>query len=96
MKRFAAERLVFIFGMLGFALAVLDASNEPAPTDVPEPSLPALPALDEAAEALAEAGMVADARQLFEALLRVTTDPGRRAVINHALQKLWLQKPQPG
>ncbi|MCG6935511.1 MAG: hypothetical protein LJE73_06400 [Proteobacteria bacterium] len=50
----------------------------------------------QAAEALAEAGMVADARQLFEALLRVTTDPGRRAVINHALQKLWLQKPQPG
>jgi hypothetical protein len=47
----------------------------------------------QAAEALAKAGMVDDARQLFDALLRVTTDPGRRAVINHSLQQLWLHKP---
>ena len=49
----------------------------------------------QAAEALAEAGMVEDARRLFSDLLRVTRDPGRRAVISHALQKLWLHKPQP-
>ena len=44
---------IFLFGMLGFAVAVIDAQNEPAPTDVPEPSLPALggvlPEADEAA-----------------------------------------------
>jgi poly-gamma-glutamate synthesis protein (capsule biosynthesis protein) len=33
----------FLFGMLGFAVAVIDAQNEPAPTAVPAPSLPALP-----------------------------------------------------
>ena len=42
---------IFIFGMLGFAVAVIDARNEPAPTDVPEPSLPAIPTLDEAVPA---------------------------------------------
>jgi len=50
----------------------------------------------QAAEALAEAGMVEDARRLFSDLLRVTRDPGRRSVISHALQKLWLHQPRSG
>ncbi len=44
----------------------------------------------QAADALAHAGMVRDARVLFQQLLKTTTDPGRRAVLNRQLQKLWL------
>lgn len=46
----------------------------------------------QAADALAHAGMVRDARVLFQQLLRTTTDPGRRAVLNRQLQKLWLNQ----
>ncbi len=49
----------------------------------------------QAAESLARAGMVRDARNLFSQLLRVTKDPGRRAVLQHELQKLWLLGPAP-
>ena len=44
----------------------------------------------QAADALAKAGMVKDARVLYERLLAVTQDPARRAVLNHDLQRLWL------
>jgi len=44
----------------------------------------------QAADALARAGMVSDARSLFEQLLATTQDPGRRAVLTRQLQKLWL------
>jgi len=44
----------------------------------------------QAADALAHAGMVSDARSLFEQLLATTQDPGRRAVLTRQLQKLWL------
>lgn len=44
----------------------------------------------QAAEALTQAGMVEDARNLYQALLKVTKDPGRRAVLSRELQKLWL------
>ena len=49
---------IFVFGMAGFAVAVYDTRNEPAPTAAPPPSLPALPALgvDEAPEPADEAG----------------------------------------
>jgi hypothetical protein len=46
----------------------------------------------QAAAALADAGMVRDARILFQQLLKTTQDPGRRAVINRQLQKLWLKQ----
>lgn len=46
----------------------------------------------QAADALAHAGMVRDARILFQYLLKTTKDPGRRAVLNRQLQKLWLQQ----
>jgi len=44
----------------------------------------------QAADALAHAGMVRDARNLFQQLLATTKDPGRRAVLTRQLQKLWL------
>ena len=46
----------------------------------------------QAADALAKAGLVRDARRLFSRLLAVTRDPGRRSVLQHELQKLWLVK----
>ena len=50
----------------------------------------------QAAESLAKAGMLADARQLYSQLLKVTKEPARRAVLQHELQKLWLlEKQQP-
>lgn len=48
----------------------------------------------QAAEALREGGFVHDARNLFEKLLKVTDDAGRRAVIKRELQKLWLVQDQ--
>lgn len=44
----------------------------------------------QAAEMLAKAGMLKDARKLFEDLLAVTSDAARVAVLKHELQKLWL------
>ncbi len=43
-----------------------------------------------AAEALADAGMTSDARILLTRLLKVTKDPGRRALLQRQLQKLLL------
>lgn len=45
-----------------------------------------------AAEALAKAGFINDARTLFTQLLDITREPTRRAVLQHELQKLWLLK----
>lgn len=44
----------------------------------------------QAAEMLAKARMLRDARKLFEDLLATTTDAARVAVLKHELQKLWL------
>ena len=41
-----------------------------------------------AAEALTKAGLVSDARRVYESLLRITEDPSRRAVLRGRLQKL--------
>lgn len=46
----------------------------------------------QAAESLAKAGLLNDARALFKQLLAVTKEPARRAVLQHELQKLWLLK----
>lgn len=43
-----------------------------------------------AAEALAEAGLVTDARSIYEDLLRVTKEQDRRVVLRHRLQQLQL------
>ncbi|MFA5627345.1 MAG: hypothetical protein WC965_07705 [Thiohalomonadaceae bacterium] len=44
----------------------------------------------QAARALAKAGLLADARTLYERLLSATEDPGRRAVLRRELQELLL------
>lgn len=46
----------------------------------------------QAAAALADAGLVEDARRLLERLLAVTEDRGRRAVLQRDLQQLWLKR----
>jgi tetratricopeptide (TPR) repeat protein len=48
-----------------------------------------------AAEALGEAGLTADARRLYEALLQTTQDPNRRVVIERNIQQLWLKQNKP-
>lgn len=46
----------------------------------------------QAAEALAKAGFIQDARNLYERLLEKSTDPARRAVLSRQLQQLLLQQ----
>jgi len=43
-----------------------------------------------AAESLQAAGLVDDARRIYQDLLRVTDDATRRSVLNHKIQQLWL------
>jgi Arc/MetJ family transcription regulator len=43
-----------------------------------------------AAEALQRAGLVDDARRIYNALLKVTKEPARRSLLRHNIQKLWL------
>ena len=45
-----------------------------------------------AAESLQLAGLVDDARRIYQALLRVTEDPARRSVLSHKIQQLWLNQ----
>ena len=45
-----------------------------------------------AAEALALAGMLGDARAMYEGLLQVITDPGRAISVERKIQDLWLQE----
>lgn len=46
----------------------------------------------QAAQALAEAGLLSDAQTLFSALLAVTEDPSRRAALQHELDRLQRQR----
>lgn len=46
-----------------------------------------------AAGALARAGMTADARHVYTALLKSTAEPARKAQIERQLQQLWLSNP---
>ena len=43
-----------------------------------------------AAESLQKAGLVDDARRVFESLLAITKEPARRSVLRHNIQQLWL------
>jgi tetratricopeptide (TPR) repeat protein len=45
-----------------------------------------------AAEQLASAGMVDDARRLYKQLLSATREPARRAVLRQNIQQLWLKE----
>lgn len=50
----------------------------------------------QAADALAQAGLTNDARRIYQRLLALTTDSGRRAVLNSRLQQLSLTEGQQG
>lgn len=43
-----------------------------------------------AAESLQKAGLVDDARRVYQSLLDITREPGRRSVLRHNIQQLWL------
>lgn len=45
-----------------------------------------------AAESLQKAGLVDDARRIYEALLAITQDPAKRSLLNHNIQQLWLNQ----
>jgi tetratricopeptide (TPR) repeat protein len=45
-----------------------------------------------AAQALADAGLIDDAHNVYAALLRITRDPDQRALIQRKMQQLWLKK----
>jgi tetratricopeptide (TPR) repeat protein len=45
-----------------------------------------------AAESLQLAGLVDDARRIYQALLQITEDPARRSVLTHKIQQLWLNQ----
>jgi hypothetical protein len=45
-----------------------------------------------AAESLQEAGLIDDARRIYEELLSITEDAARRSVLNHKIQQLWLNQ----
>lgn len=49
-----------------------------------------------AAESLAKAGLISDARRLYESLLKITEDPARRAVLRGKLQQLWVSPADSG
>jgi len=49
-----------------------------------------------AAAMLAKAGLVSDARRIYEQLLRVTQESGRRSTLRHRLQQLGLREAAPG
>ena len=49
----------------------------------------------QAAGALAEAGLISDARRIYEHLLRVTTDSKRRATLRQRLERLGLREAAP-
>ena len=45
-----------------------------------------------AAESLQKSGLIDDARRIYNELLRVTSDPARRSLLNHNIQQLWLNQ----
>lgn len=46
----------------------------------------------QAAEVLVDGGLFDDARRMYESLMKMTREPGRRAAIRYKLQELWLKK----
>lgn len=66
---------VFLFAMLGFALAAYDAQGEPAPTPVAAPSLPAMPGAAPAAVTPAAPSAEAGGRRVLLALADTAASP---------------------
>ncbi|MFT5503895.1 MAG: hypothetical protein ACI845_001234 [Gammaproteobacteria bacterium] len=71
------------------ALLYLQSAMLPGP-DVMDPW--AQTARYNAAESLKNAGLVDDARRIYEALLKITPEPARRSLLNHNIQRLWLNR----
>jgi tetratricopeptide (TPR) repeat protein len=71
------------------ALLYLQSAMMPAP-DSMDPW--AQTARYNAAESLQLAGLVDDARRIYQALLQITEDPARRSVLSHKIQQLWLNQ----
>jgi tetratricopeptide (TPR) repeat protein len=71
------------------ALLYLQSAMMPAP-DSMDPW--AQTARFNAAESLQLAGLVDDARRIYQALLQITEDPVRRSVLSHKIQQLWLNQ----
>ncbi len=71
------------------ALLYLQSAMLPAP-DSMDPW--AQTARYNAAESLQSAGLIDDARRIYQALLAVTDDAARRSVLNHKVQQLWLNQ----
>ena len=71
------------------ALLYLQSAMLPAP-DSMDPW--AQTARFNAAETLQAAGLIDDARRIYQALLAVTDDAARRSVLNHKVQQLWLNQ----
>jgi hypothetical protein len=45
-----------------------------------------------AADSLQQAGLIDDARRVYEALLNITQEPARRSLLKHNIQQLWLNQ----
>jgi len=58
----------------------------------PQPDLWAQSAMYQAAQSLADAGLVEDAGRLYKKLLRITKDEARRGQLQRRLQQLWLKR----
>ncbi|HUV21674.1 MAG TPA: hypothetical protein VMZ32_07810 [Gammaproteobacteria bacterium] len=71
------------------ALLYLQSAMMPAP-DSMDPW--AQTARFNAAESLQLAGLVDDARRIYQALLQIAEDPARRSVLSHKIQQLWLNQ----
>ncbi len=71
------------------ALLYLQSAMLPAPTSM-DPW--AQTARFNAAESLQLAGLVDDARRIYQDLLKVTQDAARRSVLSHKIQQLWLNQ----
>ena len=59
---------------------------------LPQPDLWAQSAMYQAAQALADAGLVDDAGRLYKKLLGITKDEARRGQLQRRLQQLWLKR----
>ena len=67
---------VFLVSMFGFAVAVYDSRNEPEPTDVPRPSLPALTGAEvEHAALMPEPTSEATGRRFLLAVAEIESSP---------------------
>lgn len=95
-----AEQRREILFWIADSLKGLDKYDQAALLYLQSAMLPAADAMDpwaqtaryHAAENLQKAGLVDDARRIFQALLNVTQDPARRSRLSHNIQQLWLNQ----